>query len=329
MGRAASTGVRGRTARAAGGPEWCRVRETMGGVYPGPGAGIVSRGGSAADSLLGRLRWGGAAWPRRSPRARLRRGPGRRRGRWVAKAGLTSGFAAVATTAPPLWRKLPPTLGPRVRPEETAETEAHEGSGRVGPVASGSGRAAAAHPPPCQRDSARPGQHGPRRTPPRERASGRRLSRRRGCLCRRLSRSWLASAQPPSTAARSSVGSSPRAPDPAHAAPPRATPQLQTSRRAPLPPTPPTAYPSRPLARDATRESSVRLRGHTHSVDSRQPRPSVFFRCERRSWERCLRLSLYWSVMSQGWGRKLWVCDRSSRFPANTETDVPEGWVRW
>lgn len=158
MGRAASTGVRGRTARAAGGLEWRRVRDTMGGVYWGPGAGIVSWGGSGADPLLGRLRWGGAARPRRSPRARLRRGPGRRRGRWVAKAGLTSGFAAVATTAPPLWRKLPPTLGPRVRPEETAETEAHEGSGRVGPVASGSGRAAAAHPPPCQRDSARPGQ---------------------------------------------------------------------------------------------------------------------------------------------------------------------------
>lgn len=161
MGRAHARGVRGRTARAAGGPEWCRGRDTMGGVHWGPGAGIASRGGSRADQLVGRLRWGGAVRPGRSPRARPRRGPGRRRGRWVAKAGLTSGFAAVATTALPLWRKLPPTLGPRVRPEETAETEANEGSGRMGPVASGSGRAAAAHPPPCQRDSARPGQAHP------------------------------------------------------------------------------------------------------------------------------------------------------------------------
>ena len=43
------------------------------------------------------------------------------------------------------------------------------------------------------------------------------------------------------------VRSGPRAPDPAHAAPPRATPRLQTSRRAHLPPTPPTAGRSWPV----------------------------------------------------------------------------------
>lgn len=31
--------------------------------------------------------------------------------------------------------------------------------------------------------------------------------------------------------------------------------------------------------------------------------------------------------MSQGWGRNLWVCDCSCRFPANTE--VSEGWLGW
>lgn len=52
----------------------------MGEVYWGPRAVIGRLGGSGADPLAGRLRWGGAKGPRRSPRARLRRGPSRAAG---------------------------------------------------------------------------------------------------------------------------------------------------------------------------------------------------------------------------------------------------------
>lgn len=142
---------------------------------------------------------------------------------------------------PPLRRKLPPTLGPRVRPEESAEAEASEGRtvpGGWAQLPQGPGKRPPHIPRPVRKTPPGLGRHIPRRTPPREHALDRRLDRcrclcgRRGCLRRRFSRSWLHSQQPPPTAAGSLVCSGPRAPDPAHAAPPRATPRLQTSRRA-------------------------------------------------------------------------------------------------
>lgn len=56
------------------------MEDTLGGVYKGPRAAIACLGGSRADPLAGRLRWGGAGRPRRSQRARPRRGPGRAAG---------------------------------------------------------------------------------------------------------------------------------------------------------------------------------------------------------------------------------------------------------
>ena len=104
------------------------MEDTMGGVYWGSWAAIGYLGGCGADPHAGRLRWGGAERPRRSQRERLRRGPGR-----AARAAGRLG--RVLPRAPPRWppqppplrRKPPPSLGPRVRPEETAEAETTEG----------------------------------------------------------------------------------------------------------------------------------------------------------------------------------------------------------
>lgn len=175
---------------------------------------------------------------------------------------------------PPLRRKLPPTLGPRVRPQESAEAGASEG--RTVPAGwaqlpQGTGERPPRIPRPVRETPPGLGRHIPRRTPPREHALDRRLKRCRrlcrcrGCLRRRLLRSWIDSQQPQPTAAGSLVSSGPRAPDSAHAAPPRATPRLQTGRRArtylPRPLQPARVADSAP-ARDASRDYSMRLRGH-------------------------------------------------------------------
>lgn len=310
----------------------------MGGIYRGPGAAIGCLGGSRADPLAGRLRWGGAA--PQEPKSETET--------WAGPGGRASGrLGRVLPRAPPRWplqppllrEKPPPTRGPRVRPPETVETEATEGRTVPGGWAQppqGPRERPPRIPRPVRETPPGPGRHIPRRTPPREHALDRRLSRCRrlcrcrGCLRRRLSQSLRYSQQPPPTAAASPVRSGPRAPDPAHAAPPRATPRLQTSRRArtnlprPLPPAR-AGQPARPApARDAAGENGRRLRGHAPFVRPRRPRPnfssSPYGRARNPASEsHCNR------GMSQGWGRKLWVCDCSSRFPANTE--VPEGWL--
>lgn len=149
-------------------------------------------------------------------------------GRWAAWAGLTSGSAAVATAAPSSSAEAACQPQPQGQAGGDSRGRDHRGSedfGRVGPAALGSGRAAAAHPPPCQRDSARPGQAHPPPHPPREHALDRRLNRCRPlcrcrrCLLRRLSASWLDSQQPQPTAA------------PTPSAPARAPPTPRTRPR--------------------------------------------------------------------------------------------------
>lgn len=158
-------GDRDRISGEAGGPEWCPAN----GRYGGWGLlGIRGRdlvfGRLGADPLAGRLRWDGAGRPDRSQIARLRRGPGRAAGPLSAWAGLTSGSAAVATAAPSSSAEAASHPPPQGRAGDGRGGRGHRGSddsGRVDPAASRSGRAAAAHPPPCQRDSARPGQAHP------------------------------------------------------------------------------------------------------------------------------------------------------------------------
>lgn len=98
------------------------MEDTMGGVYWGPSAAIGDLGGCGA-SPLGR---GGAA-----PQE-----PKRETETWAGPGGRAAGrLGRVLPRAPPRWppqppplrRKPPPSLGPRVRPEETAETETTEG----------------------------------------------------------------------------------------------------------------------------------------------------------------------------------------------------------
>ncbi|XP_078189701.1 sentrin-specific protease 8 isoform X1 [Callithrix jacchus] len=161
----AGLGDRERISGEARGPEWCPANGRYGG-WGLPGIRDPDRvfGRLSADQLAGRLCWGGAGRPDQSQRARLRRGPGRAVGPLGAWAGLTSGSAAVATAAPSSSAEAASHLRPQGRAGDGSRGRDHrrsDGSGRVGPAASGSGRAAAAHPPPCQSDSARPGQAHP------------------------------------------------------------------------------------------------------------------------------------------------------------------------
>ncbi|XP_023111930.1 cleavage and polyadenylation specificity factor subunit 6-like [Felis catus] len=193
-----------------------------------------------ADPLTGRLRWGGAA--PKEPKSETET--------WAGPGGRASGrLGRVLPRAPPRWplqppplrETPPPTRGPRVRAPETAEAEATKSQtvpGGWAQLPQGPGERPPRIPRPVRETPPGPRGHIPRRTPPREHALDRRLSRCRrlcrcrGCLLRRLSQSLRYPQQPPPTAAASRVHSGPRAPDPAHAAPPRATPRLQTSRRA-------------------------------------------------------------------------------------------------
>nr|XP_037866046.1 sentrin-specific protease 8 isoform X1 [Chlorocebus sabaeus] len=189
------------------------------------------------------------------------------------------------------------------------------------------------------------GRHIPRCTPPREHA----LDRRLNCCQRPPLPVQLLPPSPPLavlTVLYSLYSHSQPSPRPlsASAARPRPCARNPAPRdstaageqaRAHLPPTPPTASQGRPRpvppgpapARDATGEYSVRLRGHAPFPRPQAAPPKFFFLTLRQSGELCLRFSLYWRGMSQGWGRNLWVCDCSCRFPANTE--VSEGWLGW
>lgn len=254
----------------------------MDGVYWGPGAVILSQGGSRADPLVGRLHWDGAGRPRRSPRTRLRRGQGQagRRGLWVAGAGLTSVFAAVANTAPSSVAEA--ASHPRPQGEAGGNSRGRgqqqsDGSGRVGPAASGSGRAAAAHPPPCQRDSARPG---PAHPLPHPALKARvqlpplwvpRIPRRPtlrvlvGRYAATINRRPVSGLLPPARLRPRARGPAPRDSS--------AADELARAHLLPRP-LPPTLV--SPAARDPARKYSLRLRGHTPFRQRQAARPSFF-----------------------------------------------------
>lgn len=254
---------------------------------PGQRSGVWEAPG---PTRAGRLRWGWAGWPRQSQRARLRRGPGRRQGRWAAWAGLTSGFAAVAA------------------PSSSAEAASASAPG------SDRRRQQRRRPPRVGRFR----EGGPSRL--RVRASGRRAS---PALSERLRPAWAdtspAAPRPESTrwtAASTAVAASagaavpppspltvlvglseananrrrvpsplrparprPRACDPA----PRDSSAAGEQARAHLTPTPPTArrsWPAQPRpapARDAASEYSLRLRGHASSRPPQAAPPKLFF----------------------------------------------------
>ncbi|XP_054096439.2 sentrin-specific protease 8 isoform X2 [Callithrix jacchus] len=184
------------------------------------------------------------------------------------------------------------------------------------------------------------GRHIPRRTPPREHALDRRLNRcGRLCRCsyclhRRLSWSWLARTLSTATDNRRRVPCPlrPARPRPrAHGPAPRDSSAAGEQARAHLPPTPPTASLGRPRPVPpphvtASKSTACACADPPHFLRPRRPRPN-FSASPYGKAGNSLRLSLYWRGMSQCWGRKLWVCDRSCRFPANTE--VLEGWLGW
>lgn len=190
----------------------------------------------------------------------------------------------MATTAP--WSTAEAASHPRPQVRDGGERRSQgqrgsDGSGRVGPAASGSERAAAAHPPPCQRDSARPGQaHPPPHPAQRARVATPPQPLSPPLPGLPMSLRLLNSQQPPPTAAGPLLRSGPRAFDPAHAAPPRTTPRLQTSGaraftshapyslpKSACPPTPP-PHVTRP-------ESAVcACAGTPRSVRPRRPRPN-------------------------------------------------------
>lgn len=142
---------------------------------------------------------------------------------------------------PPPGRKLPPTLCPRVRPKKAAGAKATEGR----TVARGwahclkvraSGRSAS----PALSERLRPAGAGTSPAAPRP-ESTRWPAASVGVAASAGAKSASTAAshnpgktllRPPPTAAASLVRFGPRAPDPAHAAPPRATPRLQENRRA-------------------------------------------------------------------------------------------------
>lgn len=216
-------------------------------------------------------------------------------GRWAVRAGLTSGSAAVATTTPRSTAEAASHPRPQGRDGGERRSQGQrgsDGSGRVGPAASGSERAAAAHPPPCQRDSARPGQaHPPPHPAQRARVATPPQPLSPPLPGLPMSLRLLNSQQPPPTAAGPLLCSSPRAFDPAHAAPPRTTPQLQTSgaraftSHAPYS-LPKSACPPHPApARDAARECGMRLRGHAPFRPPQAAPPKLFFLTLRQSWK--------------------------------------------
>lgn len=157
--------------------------------------------------------------------------------------------------------RFPPSVS-RVRPEKNSRGRRRWGSdssARVGPAALGSQREASAHPPPCQRDSARPGQAQPPPYPAQRARVGTAASTAVSASARGTGISATVPPgpartfrQPPPTASASPVGLGLRAPDPAHAAPPRATLRQQPNRRArtylprPLQPSPGQPRPAPP-----------------------------------------------------------------------------------
>lgn len=142
-----------------------------GGVYWGRRAGIVSPRGSKQARSWDVSAGAGPEGPRRSPRARRRRGPGQRQDSWVAQAGLTSGFAAAAATALLYGGSfLLPSAPVRGQRRQPAETETSEGSGRVGgpwaQLLQGPGERPPRIPLPVRETPPGLGRHIPRRTPP-------------------------------------------------------------------------------------------------------------------------------------------------------------------
>lgn len=246
---------------------------------------------------------------------------------------------------PPLRQKPPPTRGPRARPPETAETEATEGRTVPGGWAQqpqGLGERPPRIPRPVRETPPGPGRHIPRRTPPREHASDRRLSRCRclcwcrcrcrGCLRRRLSQSLRYSQQPPPTAAESSSAQARAPPTPRTRPRParlsgcrRAGARALTSH-APYRLREPASLLSQPPHVTPPESNAGACAGTPHSSSPGGPAQTFLPHLTAELGTVPQNLTPV-EKMSQGWGRKLWVCDCSSRFPANTE--VPEGWLGW
>lgn len=233
-----------------------------------------------------------------------------RQGRWAAWAGLTSGSAAVATAAPSSSAEAVSQPRPQGQAGGDSRGRDHrgsDGSGTVGPVALGSRRAAAAHPPPCQRDSARPGQAHPPPHPPSTRCTAASTgvaasAGARGCLRSRVSASWLDSQQPQPTAAASQ--SAPARAPPTPRTRPRPARLLGCRRAGARALTSHAPYrlrdPARPApARDGTSEYNVRLRGHAPSqlpladtprlIGLRRPRPNFSSSLYGTAGSLCLR----------------------------------------
>lgn len=226
------------------------MEDTMGGVYWGSWAAIGYLGGCGADPHAGRLRWGGAERPRRSQRERLRRGPGRAAGPLGGLGGSYLGLRRGGHRSPLLFggSRLPASAPGSGRRRQQRPRPPRVGRFRDGGPSCFRVQASGRRASPALSERLRPAWAGTSPAAPAQHALHRRLHRcRRLCWCQRVpSQSRLSVLAGLSAATtnrrRVPVSSSPRAPDPAHAAPPRATPRLQTSRRArtylprPLPP---------------------------------------------------------------------------------------------
>ncbi|CAI9176406.1 unnamed protein product [Rangifer tarandus platyrhynchus] len=216
------------------------MEDTMGGVYWGPWAAIGCLGGCGADPLAGRLRWGGAEWPRRSQRERLRRGPGRAAGPLGGLGGSYLGLRRGGHRSPLLFggSRLPASAPGSGRRRQQRPRPPRVGRFREGGPSCFRVRASGRRASPALSERLRPAWADTSPAAPAQHALHRRLNRcRRLCWCHRVPSqprlSVLAGLSAgTANSRRVPVSSGPRAPDPAHAAPPRATPRLQTSRRA-------------------------------------------------------------------------------------------------
>lgn len=298
--------------RGAGGPECCLANGRYDGWgLPGTRLAIGCLGGSRADPLAGRLRWGGAGRPRRSHRARQRRGPGRETGPLGGLGGSYLGLRRGGHHSPLLFARshLPPAApGPgrrrqqRLRPPRVGRfREGGPSSLRVWE----SGRRAS----PALSERIRPARAGtspaaPRPESTRRTAASAAVAASAGAGAGAAGASAAASHSPCGTLnSHRQPPPSPRPLRPARPRPrargpaPRDSPAAEEQARAHLPPTPPTACGSRPACCPSPR--TWRRQRVTQALARARPirppqaaPPKLFFLTLRQSSEPCLRISL-------------------------------------